>query len=66
MEGFEAALEVVEVALVEATAGVVATEVEVVAMVVRLLPVSMTVLLQALLPLLYRTHLPTTPHLEEK
>ena len=65
MEGFEAALVVVEVALEEATADVVATEEEEVAMVVRLLAISVTVLLQAL-PLQHRTPLPTTPHLGEK
>ena len=65
VEGFEAASVVVEVALEEATADVVATEVEEVAMVVRPLAVSMTVLLQALL-LLHRTPLRTTPHLEGK
>lgn len=63
MEGFEAALVVVEVALEEATADAVATEEEVVAMVVRLLVASMTLLLQAL-P--HRTPSPTTLHLEEK
>lgn len=66
VEGFEAALEVVEAASEEVTADVVVTEVEEVAMVVRLLPISMTVLLQALLPLQHRIPLPTTPHLEEK
>lgn len=65
VEGFEAALVVVEVALLEATADVVATEVEVVAMVFRLLAISMTLLLQAP-PLQPRTPLPTTLHLEEK
>ena len=65
VEDFEAASVVVEVALEEATADVVATEVEEVAMVVRRPAVSMTVLLQALL-LLHRTPSPTTPHLEEK
>ena len=65
VEDFEAASVVVEVALEEATAHVVATEVEEVAMVVRPVAVSMTVLLQALL-LLHPTPLPTTPHLEEK
>lgn len=65
VEGSEAALLVVEVALEEATVDVVATEVEEVAMVVRLLAVSMTLLLLAL-PLRHRTPLPTTLHLEEK
>lgn len=48
VEGFGAALAVAEVALEEATADVVATGVEEVAMAVHLLAVSMTVLLQAL------------------
>lgn len=65
VEGFEAVLVVLEVALEEAMADVVATEVEEVAMVVRLLAASMTLLLQALPPR-HRTPLPTTLHLEEK
>ena len=64
MEGFEAALVVAEVALEEATADVVATEVEVVATVVHLPAVSMMLLLQVLL-LPRRTPLPTTLLLEE-
>ena len=63
-EGSEAALVVLEAAL-EATADAVATEVEEVVMVVRLLATSMTLQRQAL-PLPYRTPLPTTLHLEEK
>lgn len=63
-EGFEAALVVLGAAL-EATADAVATEVGEVVMVVRLLATSMTLQRQAL-PLPYRTHLPTTLHLEEK
>ena len=51
-------------ALAEATAGVVATEVEAVAMVVRPLAVSTTLLRQAL-RLRYRIPLPTTLHQEE-
>ena len=66
VEVLEAVLVVVEVALEEATADVVATEVEVAATVVRLPAASMTLLLlQALLPL-HQTPLPTTPRLEEK
>lgn len=63
-EGFEAASAVVEGALEEATADVVATGVEV-AMVVHLLAILMKLLLQAL-PLQHRTLLPTTLHLAEK
>lgn len=48
VEGFEAASVVVEAALEEATADVVPTEVEEVAMVVHLLALSMTLQLQAL------------------
>lgn len=65
VEGSEAALVVLEVALGEAMAVVVVTEVEEVAMVVLLLAASMTLLLLALPPQ-HRTHLPTTLHLEEK
>ena len=61
---FVAALVVVEVAT-EAMEDVVATEVEVVATVVRLPAVSKTVLLQAL-PLQHQTPSQTTLHLEEK
>ena len=64
VEAFVAALVVAEVAT-EATQDVVATEVEVVAMVVRLPAVSKTVLLQVL-PLQHPTPSQTTLHLEEK
>ena len=64
VEASVAAMVVVEVAT-EATEDVVATEVEVVATVVRLPAVSKTVLLQAL-PLQHQTPSQTTLHLEEK
>ncbi len=65
-EGLEAGLVVVEVALGEATADVVATEVEEVATAVRLPAASMTLLLLQALLLLHQTPLPTTLRLEEK
>lgn len=64
VEDSEAALVVVEVALAEATADVVAMELVEVAMVGRPRAVLMTLLLQAL-PLQRPTPLPTTLHLEE-
>ncbi len=66
VEGLEAVLVVVEVALGEATADVVATEVEEVATVVRLPAASMTLLLLQALLLLHQIPLPTTLRLEEK
>ena len=65
VEVFEAAMVVLGVVLEEATADVVATEVGVVVMAVRLLAV-LTMLLRQALPLRYLTPSPTTPRLEEK
>ena len=65
VEGSEADMVVLGVVSEEATVGVVATEVGVVVMVVRLLALSTTVLRQVL-PLPYRILSPTTLHLEEK
>lgn len=65
VEVFEAATVVVEVALGEVTADVVATEVEEGVMPVHLLAVSMTLLLQALQQQ-HQTPSPTTLHQVEK
>ena len=65
VEGFEAALVALGVALEEVMEDAVPTEVQEVATVVRLLAVSTTPLLQVLPPR-YQTPLPITLHPEEK